>query len=145
MFDFQRVSNTNSSYTFSWWDAYGRVYYWTWRGGSGDSTDACWVNHGNYNNYDGSAIKGRVWYWSDKPCWNGTWRTELFTHTEETAGQGQSCEPFCWDGANDYYSQGCIKIAYPGDINSVHSKYHAYGTDLHGDHADIGNALWVHD
>ena len=54
-------------------------------------------------------IKGRVFYLSNKPCWNGTWRSELFIHSEETAAQGQYCptaydDPFCWEGDYDYHS-----------------------------------------
>ena len=44
---------------------------------------------------------------------SGNWRTEMFVHSEETSSQGQdpNNEPFRWDGASDYYSLGCVKVA----------------------------------
>ena len=96
--------------------------YWTGyiRAGSGSGTDACqhnnWIPLGDYDvlwhddNYPGSKIQGRVWRLSDYQCSNGVRRTELFVHSEETSGQGQSCGPsgtdypFCWEGDHDYYS-----------------------------------------
>jgi hypothetical protein len=99
----------------------------TWyRAGSGSGTDACqhnnWIPLGTYDvrlhddHYAGSDIRGRVWYLSDYSCSNGVVRTELFVHSEETSDQGQDCptggdDPFCWEGPNDYYSNGCIKVA----------------------------------
>jgi hypothetical protein len=97
-----------------------------WRAGSGSGKTACeknnWIPLGSYDvpfhddNYNASLIKGRVWRLSDYQCSNGVRRTELFIHSEETSNNGQSCptsddDPFCWEGANDYYSNGCIKIA----------------------------------
>jgi len=115
-FEFTRQSNISSPLTMAW--QYGPGYYGTqtWRAGSGVSTDACWVGHGwlptgyydlrgHWDNYNGT-IRGRVFYLQDKTCWNGTWRTQLFIHSEETAAQGQYCptagdDPYCWDGPSD--------------------------------------------
>ena len=103
-----------------------------WRAGSGSGTTACeknnWIPVGSYDvpfhddNYAGSDIRGRVWRLSDYQCSNGVVRNELFIHSEETSSNGQSCptggdDPFCWEGANDYYS-GCIKIARKPVTNS---------------------------
>ena len=116
------------------------------RAGSGSGTDACqhnnWIPMGDYavlwhdDNYPGSSIQGRVWRLSDYQCSNGVRRTELFVHSEETSGQGQSCGPagtdykFCWEGDHDYYSLGCVKIARrptPSDLGQVDNFVHAYG------------------
>ena len=93
------------------------------------------------DNYPGSKIQGRVWRLSDYQCSNGVRRTELFVHSEETSGQGQSCGPsgtdypFCWESDHDYYSLGCVKLARrptPSDLGRVDNFVHAYGaaTDL---------------
>lgn len=97
-----------------------------YRAGSGSGTNACatnnWIPVGGYNvtyhqdNFAGSKIQGRVWKISDYQCSNGVLRWDLFVHSEETSSNGQSCptgndDPFCWEGANDYYSNGCIKVA----------------------------------
>ena len=143
-FTFRKGTNTNSTLTFLWTDpGSGFVQSASWRAGSGSSTDACWKGHGwlpngrydlwgHWDSYGGSAVKGRVWSLSDRPCANGTWRTELMIHTEETEWHGQACEPFCWEGWWDYYSAGCIKVAYPHDVGVVNSRYHAYGWNRHG-------------
>jgi hypothetical protein len=147
-FYYERTSLTNS--TFEAGDGYGN---WTGylRAGSGSGTDACqhnnWIPLGYYavpwhdDYYAGSAVQGRVWRLSDYQCSNGVRRTELFVHSEETSQQGQSCGPagtdypFCWEGAHDYYSYGCIKIArqpVPSDLRVVNAFVHGYGaaTDL---------------
>jgi hypothetical protein len=97
-----------------------------YRAGSGSGTNACqhnnWIPLGSYNipfhddHYAGSLIQGRVWRLSDYQCSNGVRRTELFIHSEETSSNGQYCptggdDPFCWEGTNDYYSNGCVKVA----------------------------------
>jgi hypothetical protein len=99
-----------------------------YRAGSGNGgTKACeyhnWLPLGTYDvwfhddSYGGSLIRGRVWRLQNFFCaHNGVTRTELFVHTEETQDRGQACtshpdDPFCWEGANDYYSLGCIKVA----------------------------------
>jgi hypothetical protein len=119
--------------------------YMNWlRAGSGSGTNACatnnWIPVGTYqitfhnDNYDGSLIKGRVWRLTDYQCSNGVRRTELFVHSEETAAQGQSCPSFCWDSTNDYYSNGCVKIARlpvgadgKSDLGRVDYFVHTYG------------------
>ena len=132
MFEFRRGTNTNSTLWIKKKDAtnYSVIASQSFRAGSGSSQDECesgvgWLPTGRYDivlhvhNYDGSKIKGRVWQLSDKRCngGTGTLRTELFIHTEETASMGQDCiagiadAPFCWEGDNDYYSAGCIKLA----------------------------------
>ncbi len=146
-FYYHRTSLTNS--TFEALDNYGD---WTsyLRAGSGSGTDACqhnnWIPRGYYavlwhdDYYGGSAVQGRVWRLSDYQCSNGVRRTELFVHSEENSQQGQTCyaygdSPFCWEGDNDYYSYGCIKLARrpaPSDLHVVDSFVHNYGaaTDL---------------
>ena len=125
----------------------------SWRAGSGQDRNECdsaaydgvggWLPGGwytllgHYDHYDGSKIKGRVWYWEDKRCagGTGTLRTELFIHSEETADNGQYCptgydDPFCWEGWTDYYSNGCIKLAhaypYPSDVAQAHNLWDGY-------------------
>jgi hypothetical protein len=118
-------------------------YDYRFRAGAGNgSTNRCESNAGplpfndyypinHYDNYAGSAIRGRAWHLPNSWCmwWEpnggGVLRTELFIHTEETTSQGQSCssEPWCWNGQNDYYSAGCIKVD-PKDISSVDQIWH---------------------
>lgn len=76
------------------------------------------------NDFAGSAIRGRVWYLTDKAlprpvCDPPVTRDGLFVHTEETASGGQICDgnpatddPWCWDNSNDYSSQGCVKVSH---------------------------------
>jgi hypothetical protein len=109
----------------------------------------------HWDEYDGSAIKGRVWWLQDKYCADGiTKRTELFIHSEETQSNGQRCtstwdDPFCWERASDFYSLGCIKLArpspvasFPNDVGTAHSYYHDHGGGGHGQSTD-GNELYV--
>lgn len=153
--DFHRYTNTNSTLIGAAQDTSdGRiVVQQSWRAGSGQNTNACdssaydgvggWLPGGwytllgHYDNYNGSKIKGRVWYWEDKGCngGTGTLRSELFTHSEETANQGQYCptagdDPFCWEGWTDYYSNGCIKLAHaypwPSDVAQADNLWHGY-------------------
>jgi len=147
-FYYHRTSLTNSA--FETIDNFGHTTGNN-RAGSGSGTDACqhnnWIPLGAYDvlwhddNYTGSKVQGRVWRLSDYQCSNGVRRTELFVHSEETSGQGQSCGPdgtdypFCWESAHDYYSFGCIKLArqpVPSDLRQVDSFVHTYGmaTDL---------------
>ena len=147
-FDFMRDTNTNSLLIETWQDAAtGRIYaQHSWRAGSGFTTNECqvgagWLPAGTYNlvghwnHYDGSKIKGRVWQLSDKRCWNGTLRTELFIHSEETADNGQYCptsgdDPFCWEGDSDYVSLGCIKLSraapYPSHLAQANNDWDAW-------------------
>ena len=163
-FAFHRYSNTNSLLTENLQDVYsGQILIQqAFRAGSGTSTNECYVGHGwlpagwydlhgQWDYFDGSAIKGRVFYLQNKPCWNGTWRTELFVHSEETAGQGQYCptpydDPFCWEGDFDYYSSGCIKLSRagsPSDLRQVHDGWHAKSGDYRHGSFWIGNWLYV--
>lgn len=115
--------------------------YYTMTAGSGDGTgDECISNHGRLPTgwYSGAheyhihnkdnTIKGRVWGLTNKACYDGTIRTELYIHTEETKTNGQSCptggdDPYCWENADDYKSIGCVKLSYPaaGFPNSVNT------------------------
>lgn len=118
------------------------------RAGSGSGTNACqtnnWIPLGSYtvtfhqDHYAGSLIQGRVWRLSDYQCSNGVRRTELFVHSEETSSNGQYCptggdDPFCWEDTNDYYSNGCVKIARMpvtngySDLGRVDSWVHSLG------------------
>jgi hypothetical protein len=145
-FQFDRKSNANSNLFWMWGDSSDQLHWIYYRGGSGVSTDECWISHGwlpggwydmwgMWDNYNGGQIFGRVFRLSDHTCKNGsTRRTALFIHTEETPSQGQNCgsEPQCWDGAGDYYSAGCIKVSYPNhgfpnDIGNIHWQFHNNG------------------
>ena len=160
-FEFTRQSNLWSPLTIATDYGGGFVTTQTWRAGSGTSTDACWVAHGwlptgwydlwgHWNNYDGT-IKGRVFYLSNKPCWNGTWRSELFIHSEETAAQGQYCptaydDPYCWEGDYDYHSNGCVKVSRagnPSDLRLVHDGWHSRSGDYRHGSFGVGNFLYV--
>jgi hypothetical protein len=153
-FELDRTSNTSS--TLRWKYALDNDMVYTgasWRAGTG-STTACnqigrgWLpvgwydTWGHWNNYDG-LIKGRVFYLQDKRCGDGTLRTELFIHSEETASTGQYCptsgdDPYCWEGWTDYYSNGCIKLAhanagFPDAIGAAHWEWHnRFGSPAHG-------------
>jgi hypothetical protein len=149
---FERGTNLYSRLTWKWtYPPSATQYARSWRAGSGTSQNECrraegwlpagWYSQwGHWNQYDGSAINGRVWWLQDKYCWDGvTKRTELFIHSEETATNGQYCtsawdDPTCWERESDYYSLGCIKLArpspvakFPNDLGSAHSVYHSYG------------------
>ncbi len=114
------------------------------RAGSGNgSTNRCATNQGplpqnnygisHYDNYSG-VIQGRVWFHNSSWCkpWEpgggGVLRTELFTHSEETASQTQSStdERYRWDGASDYYSAGCIKVSTGknGNLGTIDNDWH---------------------
>ncbi|MEV6121063.1 L,D-transpeptidase family protein [Streptomyces sp. NPDC052077] len=114
-----------------------------YRAGSGNgSTNECarnkgWLpgtttKNGKYaiefhrTNYDG-VINGYVIKLSDKRCSNGTKRTELFVHSEmKPNGKQGTIESERWDGPNDYYSNGCVKLT-PGDIKDLFAKAKRYG------------------
>lgn len=113
-----------------------------WRAGSGARTDwsnDCkrnygWLPNGEYKttwhtNYSGSVIHGRVIYLGDKRCSTGqVTRTELFIHSEQTVNNQQgNTEGTRWDGDNDYYSNGCIKMT-PGDIAALFSRWAEAGS-----------------
>jgi hypothetical protein len=125
-----------------------------YRAGSGSGTNACqhnnWIPLGHYDipfhndHYTGSLIQGRVWRLTDYQCSNGVRRTELFVHSEETSSNGQYCptggdDPFCWEGVNDYYSNGCIKLARKPIVNG-YSDLGRIDSWVHG----ISPANWLH-
>jgi hypothetical protein len=147
-FQFTRSSNLSSTLTLFRRDTgTGQVYSRAdWRAGSGDTTNECQTSHGwlpggyysinmHRDDFGGTKIQGRVWQLSDKACSGGagTLRTELFIHSEETSTRQQSCgpagtdQPFCWEGSNDYYSAGCIKVNHWGDLGAVDSNWHNWG------------------
>jgi hypothetical protein len=167
---FHRSANTASTLTGTAQDTGDGsiVTQRSWRAGSGQNTNACdsaaydgvggWLPGGWYtllghwDHYDGSKIKGRVWYWEDKRCngGTGTLRTELFTHSEETVDDGQYCpsgydDPFCWEGWTDYYSNGCIKLAhalpYPSDVAQADNLWDGY--DGHSGSLWLARRLYV--
>jgi hypothetical protein len=162
-FEFARQSNIASTLTMTWQQIPGHYSTISWRAGSGISTDACWIGHGwlptgwydlhgHWDNFDGAAIKGRVFLLQDKQCWNGTWRTQLFVQSEETASQGQYCptpydNPFCWEGDWDYYSAGSIKLSRagnPSDLAVAHSGWHGKSGDYRHGYFTIGGWLYVY-
>ncbi len=162
-FEFAKGTNSNSTLYWRYMDDYGRcIYAVSWRAGSGVTTDPCqryygWLPNGWYDlkatghvhDYGGTSIWGRVWSLQDKACKDGTLRTELFIHTEETVDNGQVCtsdpdDRQCWDktkapgdsqaGTNDFLSQGCIKVrrrspegSWPDAMSQVDSYWHAAG------------------
>lgn len=105
----------------------------SWRAGSGNgSENTCkrnqgWLPNGTYRirafyrHHDGGphGVNGIAWLLSDRRCWNGTPRTDLFIHSEmlPSGRQGHS-EPYRWDGVSDYRSNGCIKLK-PSDIRQL--------------------------
>jgi hypothetical protein len=163
-FDFARKTNLNSVLTFHWESLPGHESTLSWRAGSGNGGyGECVVGRGwlpggwydlrgHWDNYNGSKVRGRVFYLQDKQCSNGTWRTELFVHSEETASNGQSCptssdDPFCWEGDFDYASEGCIKVARagnPSDLALVHTNWHQRAGDQRHGGFTIRNWLYVH-
>jgi hypothetical protein len=105
----------------------------SWRAGSGSgSTDSCkrntgWLPNGTYkirvfySHHNGGAhgVNGISWLLSDHRCHNGTWRTDLFVHSEMLpSGKQGGSEPYRWDGNSDYKSNGCIKLE-PSDIRQL--------------------------
>ncbi|WP_308402602.1 L,D-transpeptidase [Streptomyces sp. AC550_RSS872] len=102
----------------------------SWRAGSGYTKNTCargqgWLPNGTYKipwwdkKYNGSKIKGYVVRIPDTRCYKGTPRDDLFIHSEMTRNGGQgSAEPWRWNGASDYKSNGCIKLR-PADIKEL--------------------------
>ena len=110
------------------------------------------ANGHHIHNKNGTDIDGRVWGLEDKDCGNGTVRTALFIHTEETVNNLQSCptsgdDPHCWETADwDYRSLGCVKISHPnnGFPNSVGILNSWWDTQVGGGHATYyPRILWV--
>ncbi len=170
-YEFVKDTNVHSDLNWRYVDDYGRcIRVHNYRAGSGTTTDPCQINKGwlpngwydlsssgptgHADNYSGSTIWGRVWHLQDKKCHDGTWRTELFIHTEETSSNGQQCtsdpdDPKCWDdtsaspggdpGTNDFKSHGCIKVrrqspeeSWPDAMSDVPSDWHDIGGLGHG-------------
>lgn len=114
----------------------------SWRSGAGTGTNPCvknvgwlpngfYTSWGHYQNYNGTSVRGRVWRISDKACPDGTLRTELFIHSEQTSDNRQVCQPgvdvtTCWEGDGDYRSNGCIKL-HPTSIAQAHDVQYPKG------------------
>lgn len=163
-FDFTRKTNLNSVLALYWESLPGHLSSMSWRAGSGTGgygecvigkgwLPAGWYDlKGHWDTYDGSKVKGRVFYLQNKLCFNGSWRTELFVHSEETATNGQYCptsidDPFCWEGDFDYASEGCIKVSRagnPSNLALVHSNWHQRSGDQRHGAFTIANWLFVH-
>lgn len=126
-----------STLTWEVWRGRQLVESRSWRAGSGftqHSTNACrkndgWLPDGSYRprlyaDYWGSLIKGRAIGLGQKPCADGTMRTDLFIHTEQGAASRQcpdtrGDQPCRWEPRfNDYRSYGCIKLS-PGDLREL--------------------------
>jgi hypothetical protein len=116
---FQRNSSDRTNSRFFLLNGLSTVA--SWRSGSGTNTDECdkanpqigdysggWLPNGTYTvrgysyNWPGTEIRGPVLWLTDKQCWNGTWRTELFVHSS-----------YPWSAAR-YSSYGCIKVSNTG-------------------------------
>jgi hypothetical protein len=110
----------------------GEKLWATYRAGSGlgiknDCVRAKgWMPNGNWKiklksrTYNGKLIKGYAVYLQDMTCSKGTaTRTGMFMHSEmnRDGSQGDS-EPRRWDGADDYKSNGCVKLN-PTDIKKM--------------------------
>lgn len=144
-FDKNPTNPLNSTLTLRvWYNQPGPItaYQKTWRAGSGNgSTNACtkragWLPNGSYSmtmldNKTGT-VRGDVLQLPDKNCGNGTYRTELFIHSETNtdgtqcaarSGEDRDCR---WEGDADFSSWGCIKLR-PADLATLFStlrKYH---------------------
>jgi hypothetical protein len=108
----------------------------TWRAGSGNGanwSNECVTNEGHlpngryqildwHENYDGEVIHGRAIHLEDKQCTDGTWRRELFVHSEQTVNNEQGdTEGTRWDGEEDYKSEACVKM-HPTDLAELYYK-----------------------
>jgi hypothetical protein len=174
-FEFDKGTNINSTLIGRAFDQSGRcVVTRSWRAGSGLNTNPCdkdngdgvggWLPNGWYDvlemnhSWNGSAVRGRVWRLENKACSDGTFRTELFIHTEETASATQECtppandSPWCWDdyqngsGTNDYYS-ACIKVrrqSPEGNWANDHGPVHQFWHDFGGQHGARTDSVHVH-
>ena len=114
----------------------------SWRAGSGfrrTATNSCATNRGwlpngwyrpkLYLDYPGSLIKGRAIYLGNKPCPDGTMRTDLFIHTEQGAhsvqcadGPGDQACRWEYPTINDYRSLGCVKVT-PGNMRELYDAW----------------------
>jgi hypothetical protein len=118
----------------------------SFRAGSGlGSTNDCasgrgWLPNGWYTTkvekHHNGKIHGVVVALPNKKCSKGTTtRTELFIHSEMTTAGGQSCKKgvdliTCWEGNNDYKSNGCIKLK-PADVKTLADYLVKFPTRLH--------------
>ena len=166
-FDFHRITNTNSVLTIYRQELLdGRILNQaSYRAGSGLNQNECdsasydevggWLPSGYYNlwghydQYAGTKIQGRVWRLQDKRCNGGTGqiRNDLFIHSEETSTNQQACgspyiERFCWDGDNDYYSVGCIKVSAISDLGRLHANWDSW-SGSHGSF-NLSQRLYVY-
>ncbi|MFI0152662.1 hypothetical protein [Streptomyces lydicus] len=89
--------------------------------------------HTTHHNGGARGINGYAIQVQDKVCRNGrTKRTELFVHSEmrpdgtQGARQPGRDNPYRWDGNNDYFSLGCIKLT-PAHIKNLFAKAAHYG------------------
>lgn len=132
---FSNKINSNSTLT---WDVYRldrdpplKVVSKTWKAGSGMNSNDCdkstssspeggWLPNGTYgfaqyDNWNGSLIKGIVFQLDSKACRDGSvTRTELFIHTESP-----------WSSPGGYRSLGCIKMS-PTHIKEARDAFRAY-------------------
>ncbi|GAA3077231.1 hypothetical protein GCM10020000_73510 [Streptomyces olivoverticillatus] len=102
----------------------------TFRASSGMVEKECrrgrgWLPDGTYTlghhhtAYDADLIKGYAIELGNKRCQNGTYRTELFIHSDMTRNGRQGTNGHQrWDGDGDYRSHGCIKLS-PRDIRRL--------------------------
>ncbi|MFF6828653.1 hypothetical protein OG739_36870 [Streptomyces longwoodensis] len=109
----------------------------SWRAGSGNgSKDTCarnrgWLPNGEYaikafydhHNGGSHGVNGVSWLLSNHKCHSGTWRTDLFIHSEMRPNGTQGPRTggdssYRWDGNGDYKSNGCIKLK-PSDIREL--------------------------
>ncbi|MEU9384816.1 L,D-transpeptidase family protein [Streptomyces sp. NPDC048279] len=112
----------------------------SWRAGSGNgskntcASNAGWLPNGTYtvkafythHNGGPHGVNGISWYLGDHKCHSGHWRTDLFVHSEMLPnGHAGSSEPYRWDGAGDYKSNGCIKLK-PSDIRALRNVQASY-------------------
>lgn len=162
-FDYSR-NNSNTNGLLAWGYVVNDappIHATYWRAGSGlrpdDGTNG-WLPagfysvRGHWNNHNGTRIWGRVWRLSDKVGTSGALRTGLFIHTEETMYNTQynptaADDPKCWEGECDYWSEGCIKLAYPQDIDRAHWLWNYLGgTTAHGSTSPypMSTRLYVH-
>jgi lipoprotein-anchoring transpeptidase ErfK/SrfK len=127
-------SNSLNSKLIAYISVNGTRYRIEQRAGSGTgSRDTCergrgWLPNGAYSNNDDHSrsffkhynktwgeevVRGWVWELGDRQCHEGTWRTELFIHSQGASG---------WSG--NYASNGCIKINQT-DRSHLHNRFNA--------------------
>lgn len=117
-----------------------------WAGSGNGSTNTCGRNQGRlpngtdrirafhrHHNGGSHGVNGIARLLSDHTCSNGTWRTDVFIHSEmlTSGGQGHP-EPYRWDGTSDCRSNGCVKLK-PSDARALAADRASYPapTGLH--------------